>query len=354
MKHWTGTGIRLLSVAVAVGGLSAGYSLARAADDTPVPLTVGLSAGMINFEGDESVRDAFLGSLQIGYDLSDAFTLEGVLDIAPVLHQNFRTDWDTGQNISRLRTDAGVDQTDSVGLALDVLYHFAGRKRVDPYLTLGAGWVHYADEFDDQPGRLRAGGGVFLHLNESWALRVDARVQEGLWDQAEFNLITTAGLCWSPAGRKTAGATIIMAPSETIDRPSTVAKNLTPALPPPDDLQMFKLDLIVAEEGKWHPEYLSELDAIAKAIQAHPTSDVWIEGHMDQQAGLSDRDARSLTGKQAETVRDYFVKNHAIAPKRLQAIGYGFSRPKGANDPANGNPANRRIEIHIRPPQAAR
>ena len=33
----------------------------------------------------------------------------------------------------------------------------------------------------------------------------------------------------------------------------------------------------------------------------------------------------------------------------MSAAGYGFNRPKAANDPVNGNPVNRRVEVYIRP-----
>ena len=31
----------------------------------------------------------------------------------------------------------------------------------------------------------------------------------------------------------------------------------------------------------------------------------------------------------------------------MEAVGYGFSRPKAPNDPVVGNPVNRRVEVYI-------
>ncbi|MBU4365646.1 MAG: OmpA family protein, partial [Kiritimatiellae bacterium] len=97
----------------------------------------------------------------------------------------------------------------------------------------------------------------------------------------------------------------------------------------------------------------SELDAIAKIIQTYPDSEIWIEGHIDQKPNVSDRDARKLTEKRAEAVRDYFVQNHHIAKKRFTAVGYGYSLPKAPNDPVNGNPENQRMVIRIRAARTA-
>lgn len=352
-RYWKRT---VLWSAAGLWMLAAGHTagLAAETEKAPLPVKISLSAGMINYEGDEAVHDAFLTSLQLGLDLSEMWALEGVVDVAPVLNQTFRTEWGTWKRISRLEEDAGVDKTYSAGFALDALFHFIGRRTVDPYLAAGAGLLYYGDTFDNQgPVRARAGGGIFFRVSEQWRIRADARVLAGLCGEQEFNLITTLGLCWSPAAWKAARPTLVIpatpvGPSVATES-TAAAKEFKPYVPPTDDVQMFRLDMNIAEDGHWHPEYYSELDAIAKAIQAYPGSDVWIEGYMDQRPAITEQDARKLTEKQAEAVRDYFIKTHKIAGKRLIATGYGFARAKAPNDPVNGNPENRRMEIHIRP-----
>jgi outer membrane protein OmpA-like peptidoglycan-associated protein len=44
----------------------------------------------------------------------------------------------------------------------------------------------------------------------------------------------------------------------------------------------------------------------------------------------------------------YLSDSGGIDGDRLTAHGYGFDRPKAANDPENGNPLNRRVEVYIR------
>ena len=328
------------------------------------PLYFGAGIGFLDFDGGQPVRDGYFPVLHVGYDFTDKLSLDAQFRVLPNLRGQYRYDADTGAQINRLwektgGTNGGVNDTWGYGAAVDGLYHFTRWERLDPYLAVGIGYDWYQHSFYS-PGytlSLRLGGGVMYHLNDEWAIRLDFRGYP-VGNQNKFNANSEyeAGVVWTwgahtPAKFSVSG--VGLAPVAPGSPPAAAAKEFTPGLPPPGDLQMFKLDLIVAEEGNWHPEYFSELDAIAKAIQSHPGSDVWIEGHTDRKPTISDRDARTLTGKQAEAVRDYFVKNHGIARKRLTAAGYGFSRPKAPNDPVNGNPENRRMEIHIRPPQKA-
>ena len=62
---------------------------------------------------------------------------------------------------------------------------------------------------------------------------------------------------------------------------------------------------------------------------------------------------RKLSKERASAVLQYLVDHGGIAASRMAAFGYGFDRPKAANDPLNGNPANRRVEVYIRKSGAA-
>ncbi len=326
------------------------------------PLYFGLGVGYLDFDGGQPLRDGCFPALHVGYDFSSRLSLDAQFRLLPNLRGQYR--YEDGRKINKLweqtgGNDGGVNDTWGYGVAVDALYHLTRWERLDPYLAAGLGYNWYKDTFYDASAlvELRFGGGLMYHLNDEWAIRVDYRgYPVGNQNSFKANSEFEAGLVWTwgahtPTKLSTV-PTVVPAPVAPVTAPPAVVM-VKPVLPPPADLQTFKLDLIVAKDGRWHPEYLSELDAIAKAIQSHPASGVWIEGHIDQTPALSDREARSLTAKQAETVRDYFVKNHAIAKKRLTAVGYGFSRPKAPNDPLNGNQENRRIEIHIRPPQQA-
>lgn len=71
---------------------------------------------------------------------------------------------------------------------------------------------------------------------------------------------------------------------------------------------------------------------------------VEISGHTDN-AGNTEANT-TLSRKRAEAVKDWFVKN-GIDERRLEAKGYGPSKPVATNDNAVGRAKNRRVEFHL-------
>ena len=343
------TGIVIMGAVIlgASGKLGAQSTPSKSTGEDIPPWSVSIGGGYIRYEGDEATKNGGFGLLRAGYDYTPQWTFRGEISYFPELKANTVNNYDTG--VPMPRPGLHGDSTWAAGLAGDALFHFIATddRRWDPYLVGGLGLLHYEkirEWRSPTDVTVRAGAGLACHFTPEWAVNFDLM---GLMtiDKQEFNFIPSAGIVWSPAGRKPARSAgfIPVAPG---DQAAKSTKDSIPTSPPPDDLQTFKLDMNSAE-GKWH-EYFSELDAIAKIIQKYPDSEIWIEGHIDQQPNVSDRDALKLTAKRAEAVRDYFVQNHHITKKRFTAVGYGYSRPKAPNDPVNGNPENQRILIRIR------
>ena len=366
------------------------------------PWNISLSAGMLNFEGDEVVEDTFLGSLHLGYDCTDWWTFEGVLAVAPSIDESFRTEWSTGEKVSRLQEAAGpgVHDTWSAGVDLNGLYHFTRWDRLDPYLSVGVGVVWYEEAFDRElEPTVRAGGGVMYHVDDTWALRADCR---GLVAGAdtEANLIVSGGIMWTMGTGATPdmevapvqvdsdgdglmdtlevneyktdpmnsdsdwdgltdGEEVLTHNTDPLKRDTDgggvadgheVIEDHTGPLDPADDLQLFELHLIF-EDGKWdiRSEYFAELDVVGAALEKDPGATSRIEGHTDERKGVSAGKEERLTEKRANAVLTYLLDSWKIQRSRMTAVGYGFSRQKAASDPVNGNADNRRIEVYIRP-----
>jgi outer membrane protein OmpA-like peptidoglycan-associated protein len=188
-------------VAMLVAGfVMQGVGSARA-QEVPIEARWYVSAGLgaIGYEGDEELKDGFLGTVRLGYEYSEWWSFEGGLSIAPQLDENFRFDQPTQTRVSRLEESAGpgVHDTYALGFSFDALFHFTRWERLDPYLTLGGGAIFYGDEMDgDQfDPSVRAGGGVMYHFNDEWAVRADARTFLAGQD-TESNAILDAGLVW--------------------------------------------------------------------------------------------------------------------------------------------------------------
>ncbi|MGM0516483.1 MAG: OmpA family protein [Pseudomonadota bacterium] len=96
------------------------------------------------------------------------------------------------------------------------------------------------------------------------------------------------------------------------------------------------------------PQFRSALDQIAYSIQQYPNTVVRVEGHTDSTGSAAYN--QNLSVNRAQSVASY-LSRQGVAPSRMQAVGYGFSRPIATNDTAAGRAQNRRVEILILPPE---
>lgn len=117
-----------------------------------------------------------------------------------------------------------------------------------------------------------------------------------------------------------------------------------------DDLILFELYInFDYDKAIIKPEYFPQIDVIAeKMLKRYPKSTARIEGHADR-AKLSKAEYnQKLSERRAQAVLDYLAQASGIERKRMEAHGYGFTRPKAPNDAVKGNPLNRRVEVYIR------
>ncbi|MBR5253442.1 MAG: OmpA family protein [Bacteroidales bacterium] len=88
----------------------------------------------------------------------------------------------------------------------------------------------------------------------------------------------------------------------------------------------------------------AELNTLTELMQNNPKLKVLIEGHTDN-VGNAEHN-QILSQQRAEAIVSYLTEK-GIEPSRLQAKGYGFSRPIATNDTEEGRALNRRTEIKI-------
>jgi OOP family OmpA-OmpF porin len=87
------------------------------------------------------------------------------------------------------------------------------------------------------------------------------------------------------------------------------------------------------------------LDKLTAIAMRCPDAHVEISGHTDS-VGNDDTNMQ-LSQQRAEAVADYLVKA-GIPPERLNAVGYGKTRPIASNDTEEGRAQNRRIEFDVK------
>ena len=87
------------------------------------------------------------------------------------------------------------------------------------------------------------------------------------------------------------------------------------------------------------------LNAVVEVMNANPQIlKIRIEGHTDSR-GAEDYNLQ-LSDDRAASVMKYLTDN-GVAANRLEAVGYGLSRPIKDNETAEGRAANRRVEFTI-------
>ena len=88
-------------------------------------------------------------------------------------------------------------------------------------------------------------------------------------------------------------------------------------------------------------KYFSDLSELADFLKRFDDLDVDIEGHTDS-SGPEDYN-QQLSQRRAQAVVDLLVNQYGIDASRLEARGYGESRPVESNDTKEGRAANRRV-----------
>ena len=92
------------------------------------------------------------------------------------------------------------------------------------------------------------------------------------------------------------------------------------------------------------PAALAELSHIAEVLEKNPTLKIQISGHTDSTG--SDAINEKLSKQRAEVVRNQLVKD-GIASDRIEAKGFGSSRPVASNQTSEGRASNRRVDIDV-------
>lgn len=115
------------------------------------------------------------------------------------------------------------------------------------------------------------------------------------------------------------------------------------------ELKKDKIEIkqkVFFQTGKWRilPRSYELLNQVASVLKDHPKIMIRIEGHTDSQG--SDSYNLRLSQKRSESVRNYLV-GQGVDGSRLEAAGFGETRPIASNATRMGREQNRRVEFFI-------
>ncbi|MGB3919025.1 OmpA family protein [Thiothrix litoralis] len=117
-----------------------------------------------------------------------------------------------------------------------------------------------------------------------------------------------------------------------------------------DNIVLTMPDAITFDFGQatLKPQFYGVLGGLANTLNQYPETRIQIAGHTDNIG--SDASNLQLSQQRANSVRTYLAST-GVAAQRMQAVGYGESRPIADNSSDYGRAQNRRVEITLIPVQ---
>ena len=88
-----------------------------------------------------------------------------------------------------------------------------------------------------------------------------------------------------------------------------------------------------------------ELREMAEVFNRYGDTTIVVAGHTDSKGSNAYNDR--LSDRRASAVANY-LEDLGVRGSRLDAVGYGESRPKSSNETASGRQRNRRVELYVR------
>ena len=116
-------------------------------------------------------------------------------------------------------------------------------------------------------------------------------------------------------------------------------------------VESFSLESILFKfnSTELNPEYEYYLSALARHLAKKPAfSSLVIEGHTDSIGAAAYNE--KLSQQRAQSIKNYLVQVHGLDGRKIQALGYGESRPIADNGNYQGRQKNRRVAFKITRP----
>lgn len=298
--------------------------------------TISPSVGYFSPEGERKLDDGAFMGIGAGYRFGTNWELEATY---------MTSDLD--------REDNAWGDADMDAYHVDVLYNFSNGP-VQPYLALGYGELNYdydhRSNINDDP--LTIGVGVKWFLARNWAARGEIR---GFDDTAtDFALTVGLQYLFGQEAPAVAAAPVAQPPgdedgdgvTDDIDQcPGTERgykvdeKGCYIELREKVSIELqveFAFDSSVVAD-----QYKPEIAQAADFLKQYHGTRATIEGHTDSRG--TDQYNQGLSERRAQAVTDVLVNDFGIDAGRLQAVGYGESRPIASNETDEGRAQNRRV-----------
>jgi outer membrane protein OmpA-like peptidoglycan-associated protein len=118
--------------------------------------------------------------------------------------------------------------------------------------------------------------------------------------------------------------------------------------PAPEPTEAVRVELDVKfdfDKSVVKEESYGDIKAVADFLKQYPQTTTVVEGHTDSVG--TDKYNQGLSERRANAVRDVLVNQYGIDGSRINAVGYGESKPVADNKTDDGRAINRRVEASV-------
>lgn len=116
----------------------------------------------------------------------------------------------------------------------------------------------------------------------------------------------------------------------------------------PEPAEAVRVELDVKfdfDKSKVKEESYADIKNLADFMKQYPQTTTVVEGHTDSVG--TDAYNQGLSERRASAVRDVLVNQYGVGADRVNAVGYGESRPVADNATEAGRAINRRVEAAV-------
>ncbi|MCQ4319562.1 OmpA family protein [Stutzerimonas stutzeri] len=148
-----------------------------------------------------------------------------------------------------------------------------------------------------------------------------------------------AAYCWANGTEQETVAVV-----ETVE-PAPAPTQVTEPEPAAEPVRVeldVKFDFDRAEVKQ---DSMADIRDLADFMKQYGQTSTVVEGHTDSVG--TDAYNQRLSERRANAVRDVLVNQYGLESSRVDAVGYGESRPVADNSTAEGRAINRRVEAEV-------
>ena len=245
-----------------------------------------------------------------------------------------------------IRSENGTGNKNIKGnlVGLDATYHF-GQPGVGLRPYVSAGVAH--QNISNVPARTgrdhstfaNVGTGVKYFFSENFYARAGL---DGMYNidanETEWAAGMGVGLNFGGGSKPAPAPEPVAAAPAPIEEPA----------PMEEPMEVVRVELDVKfdfDKARVKEESYGDIKNLADFMNQYPQTTTTVEGHTDSKG--TDAYNQTLSEKRANAVREVLVNQYGVPGERVNAAGYGESRPVADNATDAGRAINRRVEAEV-------